>query len=88
MPTTILTARVTPRSSQAKVELQPDGSLRVWVMAAPTDGQANKSVCELVAKALGVSKTSVQVEKGETGRDKKLRVNGLTEAEVALRLAT
>jgi uncharacterized protein len=86
MPSTLLTVRVTPRSSQAKLELQPDGSVRVWVMAAPTDGQANKAVCELVAKALGVSKTSVQVEKGETGRDKKLRVDGLAEAEVRAKL--
>jgi uncharacterized protein YggU (UPF0235/DUF167 family) len=69
--------RVTPRSSQNKIKVQPDGSIRVWVTASPTDGQANGAVCNLVADALDLAKTRVTVLKGQTGRDKTLHIDGL-----------
>ncbi|MEA2552950.1 MAG: uncharacterized protein QOJ65_1126 [Fimbriimonadaceae bacterium] len=69
--------KVTPRSSKNRLLLEADGSLRIWVTAAPTDGQANAAVCELVAKALGIAKGRVAVLGGETSRMKVLAVEGL-----------
>ncbi|MEQ1821030.1 MAG: DUF167 domain-containing protein [Fimbriimonadaceae bacterium] len=68
-----LSVRVQPRSTQSKIAVS-DGVVKVWVTASPTDGQANAAVCELVAKALGVPKTSVEVVKGQTSRTKVLSV--------------
>lgn len=82
-----LPVRVSPRSSRSKLELSPDGSLRVWVTAAPTDGQANAAVCELVAKALGVAKSCISVVRGQASRDKVLGVEGLSLDECLKRLA-
>jgi uncharacterized protein YggU (UPF0235/DUF167 family) len=72
-----LPVRVTPRSSRNKLQLEPDASLRVWVTASPTDGQANDAVCEFVANALGIAKSRIDVIRGHTGRQKVLRIDGL-----------
>ena len=72
-----LPVRVTPRSSKNKLELLADGSLRAWVTASPTDGQANDAICVLVASSLHLAKTRVQVIRGQAGRQKLLRIEGL-----------
>jgi uncharacterized protein YggU (UPF0235/DUF167 family) len=63
-----------------------DGVLKVYVCAAPVDGEANAAVVALVAKSLGVAKSSVAIVRGESSRDKLLRVD-LPAAELAARLA-
>jgi uncharacterized protein YggU (UPF0235/DUF167 family) len=60
--------------------------LKVYVCAAPVDGEANAAVLALVAKSLGVAKSSVSIVRGESSRDKVLRVD-LPAAELAARLA-
>ncbi|HEY0866621.1 MAG TPA: DUF167 domain-containing protein [Fimbriimonas sp.] len=78
-----LHARVTPRSSRNRLEFG-EGLLRLWVTAPPTDGQANDAVCRMVANKLGVAPTSVSVVRGQSGREKTLRVEGCS-LEEALR---
>jgi uncharacterized protein len=72
--------RVQPRASRNRLVF--DGGLKAWVMAAPTDGQANTAVCVLVAKALGVAKMRVTVVRGETSRTKRLAVEGMSDEEI------
>jgi uncharacterized protein len=48
--------------------------LKVRVGAAPTDGDANKAVVRLLAKALGLPKSAVRITSGETGRLKRLEI--------------
>lgn len=74
----LLRVRLTPRSSQTRLEMQPDGSIKAWVTASPTDGQANEAICELVAKCLDIAKSRVSLVKGQTSRSKTLGVEGLT----------
>jgi hypothetical protein len=77
--------RVTPRSSRNKVEWVGD-VLKVWVTAAPTDGQANEAVCQVVAKAIKRPPSSVSVKKGHTSRDKTLAFDSLDREELLKRL--
>lgn len=77
--------RVTPRSSQNKLEFVGE-QLKVWVMSSPTDGQANDAVCQTIAKALKVPPSSVSVKRGQTSRDKLLSIDGLSREEVLARL--
>ena len=60
--------------------------LCVFTTAAPTDGQANKSVVENVAKALRVPKTSITIKRGAKSRDKTLAIASLSRAELQVRL--
>jgi uncharacterized protein len=81
-----LQIRLTPRSSRNRIEVQPDGLVKMWVMASPTDGQANEAACELLADALGLAKTRVSVSKGHTSRSKTLEVDGLTPEQCRAKL--
>jgi uncharacterized protein YggU (UPF0235/DUF167 family) len=56
------------------------------VTAAPVDGQANAAVGALLAEALGVRASAVEIVRGATGRDKYVRVAGLTLDDVIRRL--
>ena len=53
--------------------------LRVRVSAVPDKGKANAAVVALLAKALGVPKSSVSVVSGETARLKTVAISGDSE---------
>ena len=74
--------RVQPKSSRNQVGGFQDGTLRVRVTAAPTEGQANAAVIALLAKTLGVSKSRLGIIRGYSSRDKVVSVDTLTEQEV------
>jgi uncharacterized protein (TIGR00251 family) len=72
-----IAVRVTPRSSKPGIGDWRAGSdgrkeLEVRVAAAPTDGEANDTVVKLLAKVLGVPKSSVEIVGGETSRHKRI----------------
>ena len=79
--------RVQPRASRDELLGWRAGDvLGARVTAPPVDGQANAAVTGLVAKALGVPRAAVTVVRGERGRDKILRVAGLSAIEIRARL--
>ena len=83
-----LFVRVTPnagRDAIEGVELRDDGSavLRLRVKAVPDKGKANAAVIALLAKALGVPKSAIEVTSGETARFKTLAIRGDADGLVA-----
>lgn len=62
--------RVIPRAKINRVEVQPDGTLRIHTTTAPTDGKATADVIKMLARHYGVPKTSIRLIRGETSRDK------------------
>ena len=78
--------RVQPKSSRNQVGGFQDGTLRVRVTAAPTEGQANAAVIALLAKTLGVSKSRLEIIRGYSSRDKVVSVDTLTDQEVRRKL--
>jgi uncharacterized protein (TIGR00251 family) len=79
--------KVIPRSSQEKIARLADGTLKIWVHAAATDGQANEAVTAILAKELGVPKSNIEIIRGEAARAKKIRVNGIEPSEALKRLS-
>ncbi len=76
-----LRVRLTPRGGRDALEgiaALADGSavLKARVRAAPEKGVANAALEKLIARALGVPKSSVSVVTGETARTKMVRVAG------------
>ena len=67
--------RVTPRGGRDAIELTEDGGLKVRVTAVPEDGKANAAVRKLLAKALGVAPTRLELIRGATSRDKVFRLD-------------
>lgn len=76
-----LFVRVTPKAAKDGIEgtkTLDDGRavIQVRVRAIPDKGAANKAVLVVIAKALGLPKSSVTLESGSTSRIKTLRVDG------------
>jgi hypothetical protein len=83
----LLRVRVQPRASRSAIGgWREDGTLTVRVTAPPVEGRANAAVGALLAAALDVPLGAVRVVQGERGRDKLVRVVGLTPADIRRRL--
>lgn len=67
---------VTPRAGRDEIVGVEEGAsgleIRVRVTAPPDGGKANKAVCKLVAGALDLPKTAVEVVSGQTSRHKRV----------------
>lgn len=84
----MLKVRVQPKASRNQVDGYEDGTLRLRVTAPPSAGKANTGVIALLAKALGVSKSKLEIVHGHGSRDKVVSVDTLTEQEVRRRIET
>ena len=87
---TVIGIRVTPRSAKPGIgewKTDPGGRpfLEVRVAAAPADGAANEEVIKLMARALGVSRSSLTIISGQTARLKRIELP-IDEAEIRSRL--
>ena len=74
--------RVAPRASRNRVIGIQDGALKVALTAPPVDGAANEALRKLLAKALGVAKSEVEILRGDRARIKLLRVQGVRTSDV------
>jgi uncharacterized protein len=63
-------------------------ALKVRIHAPPVEGRANDALCEFLATTLGLHRRAVTVLRGDTARQKLLRIDGLTLDQVRARLAT
>jgi len=83
----LIAVRVTPRSSEDELLGWQDNVLRVKLRAPPVEGRANEALCRYLALLLGVAASKVEVVSGASARTKRLRVHGMTLAEVRAKLA-
>lgn len=83
-----LTVRVTPRSSRNVIEWEPGipGILKAHLTAPPVDGAANDALIALLAERLGLPRRAINIAHGASSRQKVVEIEGLTEAEVLVRL--
>jgi uncharacterized protein (TIGR00251 family) len=77
---TDLGVRLPPRARRDEVVGERAGAIVVRVTAPPVDGKANAALCAFVARAAGVPPSRVSVVRGQTARDKIVRVDGVDEA--------
>ena len=78
-----LRVRVIPRAGKNEIAGERNGALLVRVTAPPEGGKANAAVCRLIAKALGVPPSRVAVMRGAAAREKVLRVEDVSEEDLA-----
>ncbi len=74
----LLWVKAVPGASRNQIAGLLGDRLKVRVSAPPEDGKANKAICKLLAKALGVKANQVSIESGATSPEKVLRVAGVT----------
>lgn len=82
-----IAVRVVTRAQRNEiVGTQEDGSIKVRLTAAPTEGQSNKALIAFLAQRLGVPEKAIDIVGGVDKRDKVLSIEGLTATEVEARL--
>ena len=74
----ILDVRVQPRASRSEIAGLHGERLRIRLQAPPVDGKANAALVEFVAGLFAVPRARVTIEHGLTGRDKRLRLQGVS----------
>ena len=70
----LLQVRVTPGARTDDVSVA-ESQLAVKTRAKPQDGAANDAVVTVVAKALGIAPSRVELIRGQTSRHKVLRIS-------------
>ena len=74
--TLILNIRLQPRASRDEiVAVQADGWLKIRITAPPVDGKANDHLLKFLARICGVSRSSVTLLSGQTGRNKRVSIS-------------
>ncbi len=68
------TVRVAPRAAQSRVVGEHDGALRVRVAAPPAKGAANEELVRILALALRVRPSAVEIATGHGSKAKQVRV--------------
>lgn len=71
-----LQLRVQPRARRVALDVTPEGGLKAAVTAAPEDGKANAAVVALLAQAWRLPKSTFEIVRGGTAREKTLMVAG------------
>ena len=77
-----LELRLQPRGGRDQVMGERDGAVLIRISAPPVDGKANAALIAFVAKTIGVPKSAVTIIRGETSRNKVIRVEGRAPADV------
>jgi uncharacterized protein len=80
---TLLKVRVQPGSSRNEVAGKREGAVIVRVTAPPVDGKANKAACKVLADLCGIPQSRVEVIRGESRRDKVVRLGGVDPGDAA-----
>ncbi len=73
MPTYKL--KIVPNSSRNEIaEEMADGTLKVRLKAPPVDGEANKELVKFLSKEWKIPKSSIEIKKGKTNKNKIIEI--------------
>jgi uncharacterized protein len=81
-----LRIRLQPNASKSEIVGLHGDSIKMRVQAKPVEGEANKAAVKLIAKTAGVSKSSVDLVRGASSRNKVFYVACESPGEVVKKL--
>lgn len=65
----LATIKISPNAKKNEIIKTEDG-IKIKITAQPIDGKANKGLIEFLSKTFKIPKTSIQIVKGETSKEK------------------
>lgn len=81
----ILNIHATPRASKAGIQGLHGDALKIRLRAPPVDGKANAALIKYLAEVFDVPERSISILSGETGRRKRILIEGLDVATATAR---
>jgi len=76
-----------PGAGRSAILGEHGGALKLALAAPPEKGKANREAVRFLAGSLGVSRSEIEVLRGEACRDKVVLVRGLGAATVSAKIA-
>ncbi len=73
-----ISLHVLPNAPKSQIIGEHNGSLKIKIKAPPVDGKANEAIVEFFSRLLKVSKSSIEILKGDKSKAKKILIHGLT----------
>ena len=70
----VVAVLVSPGARRDELRGEHDGRLKVSLSAPPEKGKANRALCNLLARRLGITRSQVSVLSGHTSRRKEVLV--------------
>ena len=74
--------RVRAGARREELVARDDGWIVARVTAPAHEGRANKALCRLLAKRLGIAPSNLAIVRGARSREKLIRVEGMDQAAV------
>ncbi len=65
----VIKVKIIPNASKDEI-IKEDGFIKVRVTALPIENKANKALVKLLSKEFKIPKTSIEIIKGETSKEK------------------
>ena len=72
-----------PRASKPGIAGTRDGALLVRLQSPPVEGAANTELIQALSDALDVPRRSISIVAGERSRQKRVRIEGVSEDDVS-----
>jgi uncharacterized protein (TIGR00251 family) len=82
----ILSVRAHPGARKNGLRGEQDGALKVSVTQIAEKGKANQALLAVIAKALALRKSQVELISGETSQQKRILVRDITPEDLAARI--
>ncbi|MGB9667903.1 MAG: DUF167 domain-containing protein [Thermosulfidibacteraceae bacterium] len=73
----LINCKVTAGSKRRDLSIEKD-LLKVWVCACREKGKANKELVEFLSEVIEVSKSDIEIVKGEWGTLKTVKIRGVS----------
>ena len=81
----VLDVTVQPKSSQSRIAINQN-KIKIYIHSPPVDGKANEECISLVSKTVKIAKTSIEIERGERGKKKRIVIHGISTSEAIERI--
>ena len=78
---------VQPAASRNRLGEKTPRGWKLSVTAPPVEGRANRACIQVLAKLLGVPRSSLRIVQGKTSRQKVIAIDGLALEQIEKRLA-
>jgi Uncharacterized conserved protein len=87
-PSCTLPIKAIPNAPRTQIVGWLGDALKIKVHAPPVEGRANDALCEFLADHLDLPRRAVTVLRGDTSRQKLVRIEGLSLSDLKSRLPT
>lgn len=79
----IVKLKISPNASKNEIIKTPDG-VKIKITSQPIDGKANKCLLEFLSKQFKIPKSSIEIIRGETSKEKTLLIKVFDDDKINL----